>query len=337
MGEILRLIREEEPPRPSVRLSGSAGPRAMAAAYRKTASEKLPGLLRGDLDWIVMKALDKDRKRRFETASALAADVRRYLSEEPLDARPPSAAYRLRKFVSRYRGPVAAAAVVLLALVAGVIGTTWGMVSAVESEREAVAAREEEKRQRRTAEGESKRALRAEAEARSNAVKAWEKEKEAREATVEALLRGTLERTARNQAEWGLYASHIALAEREWEAHDFGLVDHYLNQCRPEFAGWEYEYLRTVTDRAVRTLEGHEVPVMSVAYSPDGALLASGEGRSSVPSGPDGKPLAGNIKSTVRLWDVVSGKVRWSSEFETLAVTGPAFSPNGRYTSRGHV
>ena len=102
----------------------------MIAAYRKTESQKLPALVRGDLDWIVMKGLDKDRTRRYETASALAADVRRYLSEEPVEARPPSAGYRLRKFVKRHRGPVVAAAVVLLALVAGVIGTTGGMVEA---------------------------------------------------------------------------------------------------------------------------------------------------------------------------------------------------------------
>jgi serine/threonine protein kinase/WD40 repeat protein len=146
LGEILRLIREEEPLRPSARLSASGGGLPMIAAYRKTETQKLPALVRGDLDWIVMKGLDKDRSRRYETASALAADVRRYLSEEPVEARPPSAGYRLRKFVKRNRGPVVAAAVLLLALVAGVIGTTWGMARAVQSER---IAREEEQKARR--------------------------------------------------------------------------------------------------------------------------------------------------------------------------------------------
>src|SRR5262249_1038445 len=80
--------------RPSVGLSGSAGALAMAAAYRKMESHRLPALVRGDLDWIVMKGLDKDRARRYETASALAADVCRYLNDEAVEARAPSAWYR---------------------------------------------------------------------------------------------------------------------------------------------------------------------------------------------------------------------------------------------------
>src|SRR5205085_8999591 len=138
--EIRRIIREEEPPKPSTRLTTLGDAMAGVSARRKTEAGRLSALVRGDLDWIVMKGLDKDRTRRYETASAFAADVRRYLSEEPVEARPPSAAYRLRKFVKRHRGPVVAAVVVLVALVAGVIGTSWGLVQAVQSEREAVTA-----------------------------------------------------------------------------------------------------------------------------------------------------------------------------------------------------
>src|SRR5262249_21764603 len=115
--EMLRLIREVEPPTPSTRLSSLGGGLSLMAAYRKTDAHRLPRLVAGELDWIAMKALDKNRVRRYETASAFAADVRRYLSEEPVEARPPSAGYRLRKFVKRNRGPVLAAAAVLLALV----------------------------------------------------------------------------------------------------------------------------------------------------------------------------------------------------------------------------
>src|SRR5262249_22068705 len=81
-------------------------------------------------DWVVMKALEKDRARRYETATGFAADVQRYLADEPVVARPPSAGYRLRKFVRRHRGPVAAASIVLLLLVAGIVGTTIGLVEA---------------------------------------------------------------------------------------------------------------------------------------------------------------------------------------------------------------
>src|SRR5262249_49504952 len=136
--EILRVIREEEPPRPSTRLSKSATLAAVAAS-RHTEPRKLAALVRGELDWIVMKALEKDRGRRYETATGLAMDVRRYLAGEPVQAVPPSARYRLGKFVRKHRGPVAAAAVVLLALVGGVCGTTWQAVRATDAERQAVA------------------------------------------------------------------------------------------------------------------------------------------------------------------------------------------------------
>ena len=124
------MIREEEPPRPSTRLSDSGEALASIAAQRHTEPAKLAKLVRGELDWIVMKALEKDRNRRYETANGFAADVQRYLADEPVQACPPSARYRLRKFVRRNRGPVLAASVVLPALVAGIIGTTWGMVRA---------------------------------------------------------------------------------------------------------------------------------------------------------------------------------------------------------------
>src|SRR5262249_26249577 len=100
--EMLRLIREEEPPRPSARLSSAEGLPALAA-NRGTEPASLPGLLRGELDWIVMKALEKDRNRRYETATGFAMDVQRYLADEPVLACPPSALYRLGKFVRRNR------------------------------------------------------------------------------------------------------------------------------------------------------------------------------------------------------------------------------------------
>src|SRR5438874_2924081 len=96
--EILRLIKEEEPPRPSTRLSDSGEALASISAQRHTEPAKLSKLMRGELDWIVMKCLEKDRNRRYETANGVAADVQRYLADEPVQACPPSAGYRLRKF-----------------------------------------------------------------------------------------------------------------------------------------------------------------------------------------------------------------------------------------------
>jgi eukaryotic-like serine/threonine-protein kinase len=125
--EIRRIIREEEPPKPSTRLSGSKDSLPSISAQRHMEPAKLTRLVRGELDWIVMKALEKDRRRRYETASAFAADIERYLHDEPVSAGPPGAGYRLKKFIRRNRGPVLAGSLVLLALVCGVIGTSVGL------------------------------------------------------------------------------------------------------------------------------------------------------------------------------------------------------------------
>ncbi len=127
--EILRVVREEEPPRPSTKLS-TADALPSLSANRGTEPKKLTGLLRNELDWIVMKALEKDRTRRYETANGFAADVQRYLAGEPVVAHPPSMGYRLKKFVRRNRGQVIAASLVFVALLAGIVGTSWGLVQA---------------------------------------------------------------------------------------------------------------------------------------------------------------------------------------------------------------
>jgi serine/threonine protein kinase len=149
--EMVRMIREEEPPRPSTRLASSEALPAIAAA-RKMEPVKLTRHVRGELDWIVMKALEKDRTRRYETANGLARDVERYLHDEPVEACPPSTGYRLRKFVRRNKGPVLATALVLLVLVAAVVLSTWQAIRATlakaEVERQRDIAREQKRRTR---------------------------------------------------------------------------------------------------------------------------------------------------------------------------------------------
>src|SRR5258705_4480590 len=100
---MLRVIREQEPSKPSTKLSTADGLPTLAA-NRGTEPKRLTKLMRGELDWIVMKALEKDRGRRYETANGFAMDVQRYLADEPVQACPPSAAYRLRKLARRNRG-----------------------------------------------------------------------------------------------------------------------------------------------------------------------------------------------------------------------------------------
>jgi serine/threonine protein kinase len=125
--EILRLIKEVEPKKPSTRLSGNAR-LPNIAAQRSIEPSRLGRALAGDLDWIAMKALDKERGRRYETAESMARDINRYLHDEAVEARPPSWVYQTQKFIRRHRGAVLAASLVSLAVVAGFIGTTIGLI-----------------------------------------------------------------------------------------------------------------------------------------------------------------------------------------------------------------
>ena len=131
--ELLRIIQEEEPSKPSTRLSTDAA-LASLAALRQTEPKKLLALLRGELDWVVMKCLEKNRERRYETVNGLSRDVQRYLADEVVEARPPSAGYRLGKFLQRNKGPVVAGSLVLLALILGIVGTSSGLIWATRAE-----------------------------------------------------------------------------------------------------------------------------------------------------------------------------------------------------------
>ncbi len=141
--EMIRIIHEEEPSKPSTRLSTDEALPSLAAV-RQMEPKKLMALLRGELDWVVMKCLEKSRDRRYETANALSRDIQRYLANEPVEARPPSAAYRARKFLRRHRGPIVAATLLLLAMVAGIVGTAIGMFRAEAALELAVAAQRAE-------------------------------------------------------------------------------------------------------------------------------------------------------------------------------------------------
>ncbi|MBI1914048.1 MAG: tetratricopeptide repeat protein [Planctomycetes bacterium] len=125
--EMRRIIREEEPPRPSTRMSTLGQAATTVSAQRKSDPKRLSQLFRGELDWIVMKALEKDRNRRYETASAFAADVQRYLHDEPVLACPPSALYRFRKFARRHKAALAVAGLILFFVLILGGGAGWVM------------------------------------------------------------------------------------------------------------------------------------------------------------------------------------------------------------------
>jgi serine/threonine protein kinase len=138
--EILRIVREEDAPKPSHKLSRSET-LPNVAANRGIEPAKLAKLLKGELDWLVLKALEKDRTRRYESAIGFAQDIRRYLADEIVEARPPSSGYRLRKFVRRRKAPVIAALLVLAALLTGVVGTSVGLFRAEQAARREAAAK----------------------------------------------------------------------------------------------------------------------------------------------------------------------------------------------------
>src|SRR5262249_18188195 len=155
--EVLRVIREEEPPKPSTRLS-STQELPSISAQRHTEPANLTKLVRGELDWIVMKALEKDRNRRYETANGLAMDVKRYLHDEPVEAGPVSARYRLKKLVNRHRNLLTIAASFVLLLVTAALVSTWLAIRATIAEAQARAQAEAADRARRAESNERQRA-----------------------------------------------------------------------------------------------------------------------------------------------------------------------------------
>jgi serine/threonine protein kinase len=185
--EILRRIREDETPKPSTRLSESRETLTTISAQRKTEPARLAKLVRGELDWIVMRALEKDRVRRYDTANAFARDIQRYLDGDPVEAGPPSATYRLRKFARKYRPWIftAAAFAALLVLATAISG--WMAFRAIRAEAAAKAERN--------------RALDAEKVAQADRIRALDAERKATELTERALIaerkiRAELERVA---------------------------------------------------------------------------------------------------------------------------------------------
>jgi serine/threonine protein kinase len=207
--EMMRMIREVEPPKPSTRLS-SSNDLPSIAAKRKLEPKRLCKLVHGDLDWMVMKALEKDRGRRYETANGFAMDIQRYLADEPVLAGPPGAAYRVQKFLYRNRGPVIAATVILLLLVGGIVGTAWSLVRAVNAERVALAdrdaadkARKEEAKQRATADEQRGRAEKSEQAAKDEAVKAKQAADEAK-AVLDFFQNQVLAAARPEGQDWGL-------------------------------------------------------------------------------------------------------------------------------------
>jgi WD40 repeat protein/serine/threonine protein kinase len=311
MSEALRLIRDEEPPTPSTRLSACKDGLASISAQRKLDPARLTREVRGELDWIVMKAVEKDRSRRYQTANGLARDLERYLHDEPVEACPPSTSYRLRKFARKNRKLLGVATAFALLLISATLVSLGQAIRATQAEH---------------ATGQEKD--RAEAETR---------------------------RAHRN-----LYDAHMRLAQSDWEEARVKRVVELLEEHQPlpgeeDLRGFEWYYLKRLTDTALRTLKGHRGQVWSVAFGPEGKRLASAgddckirmwdlatgqeisvfDGHAqpvvSVAFSPNGKRLAsGSSDGTVKLWDPASGQEVQTLKGHTNRVVSVAFSPGGR-------
>lgn len=262
--EMLRTIREKEPARPSARLTLLDDAQQTTVAHqRQTDAPKLIRLLRGDLDWIVMKCLEKERARRYENASGLALDLERHTEQEPVIARPPTAAYRLRKFIRRNQGLVAAITTIVVVLVAGVVNSTWHWRQAERARFDATQRAEAEERAKVKAE----EAQKAEARARLEAQEAHKVETLALARQREALASETEQR---KRAEYEGYIAKIALAAAKIEGREFAVAEELLDGCPVDLRHWEWGRLKRLCHTELTTFKSART-IEDVVLSPDGS------------------------------------------------------------------
>ncbi len=320
LDECRRTIREIEPLRPSTRLASMAGPDlTTAAAHRRVESTRLIHQLQGDLDWVVMKCLEKDRTRRYASANDLALDIGRYLRTEPVEARPPSNLYRLGKLVRRHRAAFSAAAAIAGILVASAALSAWLAIRATRAEHQARGAQAAEAVLRQQAETERARAERERELARLNE-----------------------------------YVADINLAQQSLAGSSGNLpravqllAKHQPKPGETDLRGFEWRYLwqQCQGDEHI-ALPGQPSPVQSLAFDPHARWLAVGlqtnlniydltsrrlitnlaKGALWLTASPDGRTLFAASPSTVRAWDTA----RWAEVRALPNNTGPiTLSSNG--------
>ncbi len=277
--EMLRLIKEEEPAKPSTCLSQSKETITTLAAQRRTEPGRLARLITGDLDWIVLKTLEKDRTRRYESVNGLARDLQRFLAHEPVEACPPSRAYRLSKFIKRNQSAVLAGGLLFLALAGGLAGTSIGLVSAS-------LARDAEAKERSIAMSERDEKEKARQLAVEGRIEAEKSKSEAQD-------QRRLANEARESAEKSLYVNRINLAQQYWLANQLRPSQVGLASCPPERREWEWHYLDRLNHLELYTLPGNGPFPVRLEFNQSGNRLAS---------------FSFSADSGVRVWDLLTRK-----------------------------
>jgi WD40 repeat protein/serine/threonine protein kinase len=301
LDEMRRIIREQEPERPSTRLSTLG--MAEATALCRTRQARLPFLMdavRGDLDWIVMKCLEKDRNRRYETADALATDILRYLGNEPVSARPPSAVYQISKFVRRNRSKVYAGSIIALVVLMAAVISTGLAIRATQAEREQSRLRrgielafKNETRQRQKAQREQIAALRRAYNSDMNLVQ-------------QALGANNLGRV--------IDLLDRQRPESQSTTEESPALSHSDFVGQPDFRQWEWRYFWNQSrSQAAFSLPQQDSSVHTLMLSPDGTLLASDAGR-----------------GRLRLWDLSARKEVALLPYDGFTGGSLAFSHDGR-------
>jgi WD40 repeat protein/serine/threonine protein kinase len=328
--EVLRIIREEEPPKPSTRLNSSDALPAIAAC-RHSEPQKLTKLVRGELDWIVMKALEKDRNRRYDTPSGLAGDIDRYLRDEPVQAGPPSASYKLRKLARKHRGPLAVGAAFVLLLAAASVVSTWQAVRATRAERQVARERDQVLAEKNRKEEALRLTVQAQKEEAKQRAAAEEQRRQADSQRLAAEARRLeavkLQRTAEERLATGLIAAgDAALALGRAEARDSyqeawdverrlglsqlpattGLLASYVDQP-PPLTGADGRH------GGAGGYEGHGRGRLFVAFSPDGRSAASA-----------------SKNGSLIYWDVATGRSIRNFPRRPPGYYDVKFAPDGR-------